>query len=452
MIKSVVFIIKLVSISFLVMLSVMCDKPENKLENNHSNNPCNTSIMQWNVFCLASTPINGAIVSPRKLVIKWIGHDNSIFSLYFGTNKDNLPCISQQSTTSFLLKNLDLNTTYYWNVTGVTPCHSGCSTGISSFTTVADTNLPFVITAPVYTHMKTPPRAGGNIMFEGSSKVIECGIYFGLSPNPEIAGTEYQIGKNSGLFSDLIPGLNSGSTYYVKAYATNGSGTVFGSEVSFTTGQVSEYQFINDIEGNKYYVINLGDQQWMAENLRSTKFSDGSLIPNVTDDYTWETMNTPAYCWYDNNSLIKSTYGALYNWYTTDTASNGYKNICPSGWHVPDDKDWATLTTYLGGEAVAGIKLKETGDYYWSSFTSDMGDNSSDFSALAGGMRFDRPTGKLDGSSTPFFYTGATAMWWGNNSVSGLNGLAVGYNQSNVFKFPLQKNEGHSIRCVKDSI
>ena len=295
------------------------------------------------------------------------------------------------------------------------PGYHGCSTGISSFTTVPDINLPYVITAPVFTHINTPPRVGGKVWYEGSSQLSECGIYFGLSPNPDISGTKFQIGNDSGLFSDLLSGLNSNTTYFVKAYATNNSGTVFGPEVTFTTGQASDYKSIKDLEENKYYIVSIGNQVWMAENLKATRFNDGTLIPNITDDFAWETLITPAYCWYNNNAGLKSTYGALYNWYTIDTASNGHRNVCPSGWHVPDDAEWTLLTAYLGGEAVAGIKLKEAGDYYWYPSTS-MGDNSSDFSALAGGIRFERSTGTFDGSLTPFFYLGSTAMWWGATS------------------------------------
>jgi uncharacterized protein (TIGR02145 family) len=454
MTKSGGHIIKLVSISFLVILFVRCDKPENKSVNNPVNNPCSTSIMQWNVFCLASSPLSGAMVSPTKLVIRWIGHANSIFSLYFGTIKDNLPCISQQSTTSFIINNLDLNTTYYWNVMGVTPCHSGCSTGISSFTTVPDTNLPYIITAPVFTHVNTPPRVGGNILYEGSSKLSECGIYFGLSPNPDIGGTKFQIGDESGLFSDLLSGLNSSTTYYVKAYATNSSGTVFGPEVTFTTGQVSDYKSIRDLDENKYYIVNIGNQVWMAENLRTTKFNDGMIIPNITDDFNWETISTPAYCWYNNNPGFKTSYGALYNWYTIDTASNGHRNVCPSGWHIPSDAEWITLITNLGGDAGAGIKLKEAGDFYWF-HTNNMGDNSSDFSALAGGQRWEQPVSHFDGTSSSFDYIRDIAAWWSN--TSSINNLwvevwlEVTSDKSSADQYPSSKHGGHSIRCIKDS-
>lgn len=444
MTKSGVHIIKLVTVSLAVIMCLMCHKPDNNADNtDHSISPMHR------LLCATISPANGDIVSPTDLTIKWMAHLGSTSSLFFGTNKDNLPRISQLNSNSFVLKNLDLNTTYYWSISSALQGYIGCSTGISSFTTVPDLELPYVVTAPVFTHMNTPPRVGGKVWYEGLSKVSERGIYFGLSPNPETGGTKFQIGNESGLFSDLLPGLNPGTTYYVKAYATNSSGTVFGSEVSFTTRQASDYKSIKDLEGNIYYIISIGSQVWMAENLKATRFNDGTIIPNITDDFAWETLTTPAYCWYNNNQGFKSTYGALYNWYTIDTTSNGHKNVCPAGWHVPDDKDWTLLTTYLGGEAVAGIKLKEAGNYYWYN-APNMGDNSSDFSALGGGIRFERSTGTLDGSSTPFFYLGSDAMWWGATSLGGLNGLSVGSNQTGVSKFPFQKNQGHSIRCIKD--
>jgi uncharacterized protein (TIGR02145 family) len=436
-------IIKLVSVVFVVILSVKCDKTENSSQNN---DPCGSHLRS--LLCIPVSPSNGAYVSPVDLTIKWIGHGSATSSLYFGTDRDKLQRIFQQNAQSFVLKDLDMNTKYYWYVTGELQCYYGCSTGIYSFTTVPDINLPFVITSPVFTHINTPPRVGGNVMYEGSSKLYECGIYYGLSSNPENGGTKLRMNDSPGLFSDLLPGLNSNTAYYVKAYATNNSGTVFGSEVTFTTGQASNYKSVKDIEGNIYYAINIGNQVWMAENLKSTVFNDGTPIPNVTDDNTWTYVNTPAYCWYNNNPGYKNTYGALYNWYTIDSAGNGHRNVCPAGWHVPGDNEWATLTEYLGGAEVAGTKLKETGDYYWR-YPSPAGDNSSDFSALPGGLRYERSSGTI--YSTPFYLMETNALWWSITSSPGNHWLEVASRKSSADKYPSVKNEGHSIRCIKDS-
>jgi uncharacterized protein (TIGR02145 family) len=453
MAKPTVHIIKLVSVSFVVIVCFMCQKPENK-------NPCGP--MPWGpgarISCLPRSPSNGAIVSPTNRSIIWITADGSTSSLYFGTDKDNLPCISQQSAFSYELKNLDFNTTYYWYLKAEHQCAYGCTSEIYSFTTVPDTNLPYVITAPVSTHINTPPRVGGNVVFEGSSELSERGIYFGHNSNPEIGGTKFQIGNGTDIFSDFLPGLNSNTTYYVKAYATNKSGTVYGSEVSFTTGQVSDYKFIKDIEGNIYYIINIGKQVWMAENLRTTSFNDGTLISNITDDITWKTIKTPAYCWYNNHPGFKSTYGALYNWYTIDSASNGHKNVCPTGWHVPSNNEWASLTSYLGGNLVAGIKLSEAGDFYWSLSGRAGGDNSSDFSALGGGMRYSGFTTSPDGSLTEFSGIGFVAIFWSTDSslnVGGSylshNGLYIDHAQT-AEDFTPEFNNGHSVRCIQDTI
>jgi Fibrobacter succinogenes major domain (Fib_succ_major). len=439
MIKPGVNIIKLVLLSFVVIFLVKCDK----------NTPCDVSMSDRFLHCIIDSPGDGAIVNPTNLTLRWTVHDNSTSSLYFGINREKLPLISKQSATSFILNNLDLNTTYYWYVIDEYECHNNCSTSTQSFTTVPDINLPYVTTAPVFTHINTPPRVGGNVIYEGSSKLSEHGIYFGLSHNPEIGGTKFQIDNGAGLFSDLLSGLNTGTIYYVKAYATNNSGTVFGAEVSFTTGQVSNYNSIRDIDGNMYYIINIGNQVWMAENLRTTRFNDGTLIPNISDD-SWGDLNIPGYCWYNNNPGFKSTYGALYNWYTVDSISNGLKNVCPSGWHVPDDTEWTMLITFLGGEAGAGTKLKETGDYYWSPSAS-MGDNSSDFSALAGGQRIDFRPASFNGSSGLFYDIGYLSTFWSNTFNTDNHWLQVRSDVSGAEKHLSKKNSGNSIRCIKNS-
>ena len=130
---------------------------------------------------------------------------------------------------------------------------------------------------------------------------------------------------------------------------------------------------LTDIDGNDYKTVTIGTQVWMVENLKTTKYNDGTAIPNITDNTSWAALTTGAYCDNINTPSISTTYGRLYNWYAVDNnagtkvASNGGKNVCPTGWHVPSDAEWTTLTTYLGGESVAGGKLKETGTTHWQS-------------------------------------------------------------------------------------
>ena len=167
-------------------------------------------------------------------------------------------------------------------------------------------------------------------------------------------------GSGTGTFTSSITGLTAGTTYYVRAYATNSAGTGYGNDISFTTQQGGVGN-VTDDDGNVYHSVTIGTQVWMVENLKTTKYNDGTSIPLVTDATDWHNLLTPGYCWNNNDeATYKATYGALYNWYTVNTG-----NLCPTGWHVPGDAEWTTLTTYLGGEDVAGGKLKEVGITHW---------------------------------------------------------------------------------------
>jgi uncharacterized protein (TIGR02145 family) len=229
----------------------------------------------------------------------------------------------------------------------------------------------------------------------------------------------------------------------MKAYATNGYGTTFGSEVTFTTGQNTAFKSVLDIEGNVYYTVNIGTQEWMAENLKATKFNDGTIIPLVIDSAEWSNLRTPGYCWYDNYTPNKEVYGFLYNWYTLDSASNGNKNVCPTGWHIPSNNEWSELTTYLGGESIAGEKMKESGIFYWNSRFAGA-DNSSDFSALAGGKRSDDlPT---------FNGIGYSGLWWSSTAYTATLAMDrwILSDDNDVESIRTIKQNGLSVRCLKD--
>ena len=143
---------------------------------------------------------------------------------------------------------------------------------------------------------------------------------------------------------------------------------------------------VTDIDGNVYDIIEIGTQSWMAENLKVTRLNDGSGIDNTTDNNTWSTLSGSAYCWYDNNASNKNAYGGLYNYYAVQTGK-----LCPMGWHVPTKNDWEKLQTFLGGEGVAGGKMKETGTTYWASPNTGA-NNESGFNARGGGVRLSNGT------------------------------------------------------------
>ncbi|MHB8132209.1 MAG: fibrobacter succinogenes major paralogous domain-containing protein, partial [Mobilitalea sp.] len=194
---------------------------------------------------------------------------------------------------------------------------------------------------------------------------------------------------------------------------------------------------INDIDGNVYNTVTIGTQVWMAENLKTTRYNDGTEIPNITDNAEWKALTTPAYCWYNNNAgTYKSTYGALYNWYTVDVAGNGGKNVCPTGWHIPTDAEWTTLTTYLGGLGVAGDRLKETGTTHWRP-TNWYATNESGFTALPGGCRT---------SYGAFIYVGNYGGWWSSDAYW----QKIVYTSNMYGSLRDNNNDGFSLRCVRD--
>jgi uncharacterized protein (TIGR02145 family) len=193
-----------------------------------------------------------------------------------------------------------------------------------------------------------------------------------------------------------------------------------------------------DKDGNVYSTVTIGTQTWITQNLKTTRYNDGTDIPLVTDSTVWSSLTTPGYCWYNNDATNKDTYyGGYYNWYA---ASSG--KLCPTGWHVPTDTEWTTLTDYLGGSKVAGGKLKETGTTDWMGSNKNSTDDYG-FSALPGGDR---------GKKGSFCSVGYYGSWWSSTEKSSMNAWyrMMHFASSNVSRKNWVKNWGHSIRCLKD--
>jgi len=198
-----------------------------------------------------------------------------------------------------------------------------------------------------------------------------------------------------------------------------------------TTGTVTDY------DSNVYKTVKIGDQWWMAENLKVTHYRNGDPIPNVTDATEWNALTTGAYCNYDNNSSNAEIYGRLYNWYAVTDS-----NIAPEGWHVPSDAEWETLVNYLGGGSVAGGKLKETGTTHWNS-PNEGATNESGFAALPGGYRT---------SDGYFGDLGNYAHFW-SSTENGSNTAwtrELYYYTARVYRYDAGKRFGYSVRLVRD--
>jgi uncharacterized protein (TIGR02145 family) len=238
--------------------------------------------------------------------------------------------------------------------------------------------------------------------------------------------------------SASITGLTAGETYHFRIIAKNSLGTTNGDDKYFTLHNANA---ISDYDGNYYNIITIGTQIWMAENLQTTKYSDGTAIPNVTDNTAWAALTTPSYCWYNNDVNYKTTYGALYNWYTVDVASNGGRNVCPLGWHVPTNTEWTTFFDYLGVDASG--KLKEAGTSHWASPNTGA-TNESGFTALPGGHN----------TLGTFFQINLAGWWWSSTVFSEIEGMAYSralfYDNIDITPQANLKTCGFSIRCIKD--
>ena len=217
-------------------------------------------------------------------------------------------------------------------------------------------------------------------------------------------------------------------------------------------GVIVEYdepETVTDIDGNVYKTVTIGNQVWMAENLKVTHYRNGAAIPNITDAGQWRSMSTGAYCNYDNDINYVSTYGSLYNWYAVDDS----RGLAPDGWHIPTDDEWKELEMYLGMSQAEvddngwrgtdeGGKLKETGTTHWNSPNTGA-TNSSGFSALPGGWC------NSDGT---FYGVGTDAIFWSSTEGSSYGAWYRGldYDRSGVGRDYYGKQGGCSVRCVRD--
>jgi uncharacterized protein (TIGR02145 family) len=204
---------------------------------------------------------------------------------------------------------------------------------------------------------------------------------------------------------------------------------------------------LTDQDGNTYKTVEIGTQTWMAENLKTTRFSDNSAIPVITANTEWITLTTPGYCWYNNDEAInKPIYGALYNWYTVITGK-----LCPAGWHVPTNAEYDTLEVYLGIPAaqinIWGWCGSDKGAFMKSTIgwaAGENGTNTSGFTAIPGGYRY--------GADGSFNAIGTLTYWW-SSTEDALNTSwyrRLDGNNVDIYKASTSKAAGKYIRCIKD--
>jgi uncharacterized protein (TIGR02145 family) len=311
---------------------------------------------------------------------------------------------------------------------------------------------PTVTTNTVSSFGQKWAKLSGTVNANNTSTEIYFDYGLSNSYGNEVAADPDTLSTNtSTAVSAIISRLAPGVTYNYRVRAETESGVVFGNDSTFTTKDTIKntilfnssltYGSVTDIDGNTYKTIDIGTQTWMAENLNALTFNDKTPIPLVTDFTAWSELTTPGYCWYNYDSV---SYGALYNWYVVDAASNGGKNVCPNGWHVPDNTEWTTLTTFLGGENVAGSKLKETGTSHWYT-TNAAATNETGFTAIGAGYRY---------YSGSFNNIKRYSYWWSTIKATSINAYChdIIYSFDNIETSSSNKKSGFSIRCLKDQL
>lgn len=383
--------------------------------------PIRTTI-NTKTFALPGSKITLKNFSDPAIQINYSGNETSV------TIQASSSTITQNKAFSF-------NANYVDDILGVNLVKKVDALYQTSTSTTLTTSAITSITA-------TSAVSGGNITNDGGSPITARGVCWSTSQNPTIGNSKTSDGIGTGNFTSNIIGLMAGTSYYVKAYATNSTGTAYGNEVSFVAGPNNCPSSVTDIDGNIYNTINIGSQCWMQENLKVTRYRNGTPIATLTDSAwakQWENPATGigAYCDYNKNAANGNTFGHLYNWF----AVNNPAGLCPAGWHIPSNSEWTVLATFLGGEGVAGGKMKAT--TLWN--LPNVATNSSGFTAFGGGYR--SWGGPFDGMGTDGFFWSSTGGGgfgaWDRRLQSGSLEIVSAGGNSN-------KGNGFSCRCIRD--
>ncbi len=290
--------------------------------------------------------------------------------------------------------------------------------------------------------------ASPNPIWSGSSTTLSCSGGSGTT-------FKWYTGSCGGTYVGQGQNLSVSPTSTTKYYGRweNSCGNSSCKNITVTVSTFTCGTSTITYNGVTYNTVQIGSQCWLKENLKTTHYNDGTSIPNVTDNAIWETTTSGAYCCYDNNPSNCNTYGALYNWYAVNTGK-----LCPSGWHVPSDAEWTTLTNYLSANSTywcgsnssyIAKSLASTTSWNSSTTTCAVGNNlsannSTGFSALPGGTR-----SYSDGS---FYNLGTFGYWWSSTKNVGSDAWSrrLNYGDADVYRNGYDKRVGFSVRCLRD--
>lgn len=359
------------------------------------------------------------------------GGENSVRGICWSTNQS--PTINDATTTNGVgigsftssISGLKSGTDYYIRAFGTNSIGTAYSNQIT-FKTLA--LLPTLTTTNLSVLTYTTANSGGNISNDGGAPITVRGVCWSNNQNPTTADSKTIDGSGIGIFTSSITGLLSNTIYYLRAYATNIQGTAYGDQIIFSIKSDVDATTVTDIDGNIYKTVKIGTQTWMAEDLKVKHYQNGDAISYPITNDEWVNIKEGAY--------TKSVAKIQYNW----RCIIDKRNISPLGWHIPTFYEWDALFQYLGGQSVAGGKMKQAGTETW--FPPNTGaSNTSGFNAI--------PTARRSGDGS-LNDIGESAWWWGLDSTP--HAIRVNnISQSVLFHVSFDSmNTGICIRCVKD--
>ncbi len=280
--------------------------------------------------------------------------------------------------------------------------------------------------------------SGGSFTSVGGSSEVECGLCWDLVQGPT-TGSNKIFYNSSDVFSftSIMTNLAPNTTYFARAYVSNPAGTVYGNEISVTTTSN-----VTDVENRTYHTVNIGTQVWLMENLATTKFNDGSPIPQITSQPTWDNLSTPAFCWFNNEKPLADDFrGALYNWHAVNTGK-----LCPAGFHVPTIDEWNAMTEYLGGSAAAAGEMLKPNEMQWGDVEYGVISDSCLFWGILCGTR-DTIVG-FQGLTGCGIYE--TSHYWSSTPEGTSQAWAFVLYMGSTDKHEFSRKNGYSVRCLKD--
>ncbi|MBE7630489.1 fibrobacter succinogenes major paralogous domain-containing protein [Tenacibaculum piscium] len=279
--------------------------------------------------------------------------------------------------------------------------------------------------------------SGGNITSNGGKEIISRGVCWSINTLPTILDNITSDGSEIGEFKSNISNLKENTNYYLRAYATNSIGTTYGGELSFRTNtSFPNCGDINDIDGNIYSSITIENQCWIKENLNTSKYRNGDIIPQVQNSSEWASLKTGAWCYYENgNGTLTTDRGKIYNWY----AVNDVRGLAPEGWHVPSRIEFLKLISNIGGWESAKKLMSKNG---WGGNDQT---NSTGFSAIPAGIR----------SGGTFAGSESRAEWWSTSKKSSAQSntdiFTMFLNNETTIRIAEQEQyDGYTVRCIKD--